>query len=237
MMKSNIYLLFTMISIALISCSKENIENSNSNLVQNKQPSRYFIADKVVIGNQIWATQNLNVTWYRNGDAIPQVQDPHQWENLTTGAWCYYANNSVNGPIYGKLYNWYAVIDQRGLAPAGFHVPNSSEWITLVNFLGGIDVAGGALKSTNLWLAPNTGATNSSGFSAVPSGQGVPIYNLPVDFFQNLGYLTLMFCNDSFTNLSQSKMMYIDCTSSGAGISNIGNLDKNGAYAVRCIKN
>jgi uncharacterized protein (TIGR02145 family) len=81
--------------------------------------------------------ENLDVVTYRNGDIIPQVTDPSLWSSLTTGAWCYYNNDANNGGIYGKLYNWYAVNDPRGLAPEGWHVPTDEEWETLTNKLGG----------------------------------------------------------------------------------------------------
>ncbi len=123
------------------------------------------------ICNQIWMTQNLNASKYRNGDVIPQVQDPTQWANLTTGAWCYYVNSTTDGPKFGKLYNWYAVNDPRGLAPQGYHIPNDAEWLTLINCLGGASVAGGKMKAVSgLWRFPNTGATNSSGFNGLPYG-------------------------------------------------------------------
>jgi hypothetical protein len=102
----------------------------------------------VVIGTQTWTACNLDVTTYRNGDAIPQVTDPTAWNNLTTGAWCYYENSSSLGCTYNKLYNWYAVNDPRGLAPVGYHVPTEAEIETLRQFLGGTTVAGGKLKST-----------------------------------------------------------------------------------------
>jgi hypothetical protein len=126
----------------------------------------------VTICAQVWMTKNLDVTTYRNGDAIPQVTDATAWANLTTGAWCYYNNDPANGPIYGKLYNWYAVNDTRGLAPTGYHVPSDGEWTTLETCLGGSSVAGGAMKEigTTHWLSPNTGATNSSGFAGLPGG-------------------------------------------------------------------
>ena len=76
-------------------------------------------SDQIIIGNQVWMTKNLNVETYRNGDIIPQVQDSTAWANLTTGAWCYYENESSNGEKYGKHYNWYAVNDSLGLAPKG----------------------------------------------------------------------------------------------------------------------
>lgn len=124
----------------------------------------------VTIGTQVWMLKNLNVSHYRNGDSIPQVTDATQWANLTTGAWCYYNNDTSNGAIYGKLYNWYAVNDPRGLAPSGYHVASDAEWTTLSKYLG--EFAGGKIKETGTahWQSPNTGATNESGFSALPGG-------------------------------------------------------------------
>lgn len=121
--------------------------------------------------------KNLNVSRYRNGDTIPQVKNAAEWAALSTGAWCWYKNDSANGRIYGKLYNWFAVYDPRGLAPAGWHIPGDAELTALTTFLGGELVAGGKMKSsgtieagTGLWHAPNTDATNSSGFTAFPGG-------------------------------------------------------------------
>ncbi|CAN1534262.1 Fib_succ_major, fibrobacter succinogenes major paralogous domain [Flavobacteriaceae bacterium] len=137
---------------------------------------------RVTIGTQVWATVNLDVTTYRDGTTIPQVTDPTQWSNLSTGAWCYYNNNSSSGTTYGKLYNWYAVAGihdadpntpNKVLAPTGWHLPTDAEWTTLTNTLGGTTVAGGKLKATgtSLWDTPNTDATNSSGFSGLPGGR------------------------------------------------------------------
>lgn len=131
----------------------------------------------ITICSQVWMVKNLDVTTYRNGDPIPQVTDPSAWLGLTTGAWCYYDNDIANGFIYSKLYNWYAVNDPRGIAPAGWHVPSHAEWTTLSDCLGGYLIAGGKIKSTGtfeagtgLWLSPNTDATNSSGFTGLPGG-------------------------------------------------------------------
>jgi uncharacterized protein (TIGR02145 family) len=128
----------------------------------------------VAIGTQVWMVENLNVTHYRNGDTIPQVTYTNQtaWGLLSTGAWCYYDNFSENGAVYGKLYNWYAVNDPRGLAPAGWHVPSDAEWTTLSTCLGGEPIAGGPMKEigTTHWAPPNTGATNTSGFTGLPGG-------------------------------------------------------------------
>jgi uncharacterized protein (TIGR02145 family) len=138
---------------------------------------------EVTIGRQIWSCKNMNVSTYRNGDPIPQVTDPTQWATLTTGAWCHYNNDPAIGAIYGKLYNWYALIDPRGLAPQGWHVASASDWNKLVKYIdNGADTtcqscnqsstAGGMLKETGLthWQSPNTGSTNSYSFSALPSG-------------------------------------------------------------------
>jgi uncharacterized protein (TIGR02145 family) len=129
------------------------------------------LCDPIVIGTQSWDCSDLRVTEYANGDPIPEVTDGLAWAALTTGAWCWYDNDPNSGIV---LYNWYAINDPRGLAPAGKHIPTEAEWITLINYLGGSTVAGGALKDNTLapwgWNYPNTGATNSSGFSAFPSG-------------------------------------------------------------------
>ena len=107
----------------------------------------------VNINGQIWTSCNLNVDRYRNGDLIPEVTNATTWNTLTTGAWCWYNNDPLNGAIYGKLYNAYAINDSRGLAPFGYHIPTDAEFTTLTSYLGG-----------------NTVATNSSGFTALPGG-------------------------------------------------------------------
>ena len=124
----------------------------------------------VTIGSKEWTAENLKVEHYRNGDLIPQVQDEKEWKKLTTGAWCYYENKTENGATYGKLYNWYAVNDSRGLAPEGWHVPSDAEWKELEEYLGEKDVAGGKMKATELWMSPNKEATNESGFTGLPGG-------------------------------------------------------------------
>ena len=126
----------------------------------------------VKIGEQIWMAENLKVTKYNDGTAIPNVTDNTQWANLTTAAYCWY-NNDVNNKntAYGALYNWYTVNTNK-LAPAGWHVPTDAEWTTLTTYLGGENIAGGKLKEagTSHWLSPNTNATNESGFTSLPGG-------------------------------------------------------------------
>jgi uncharacterized protein (TIGR02145 family) len=141
----------------------------------------------VKIGNQVWMAENLNVGLYRNGDIIPEAKTYDEWavlEKTKTGCWCYYNNDTVNGKKYGKLYNWYAVNDNRGISPAGWHVPTDNEWTVLVNFLGGANDAGGKmqlLKTTHyigggcIFLADTTMTNvdnfpNKSGFTALLGG-------------------------------------------------------------------
>jgi uncharacterized protein (TIGR02145 family) len=126
----------------------------------------------VVIGTQEWMIKNLDVTTYRDGTIIPEIQNQAAWAALTTGAWCYYNNDPANGAIYGKLYNWYAINDPRGLAPYGWHISSETEYQTLTVYVNPQGVGLGPLKEigTTYWNAPNTGATNSTGFTALPNG-------------------------------------------------------------------
>jgi uncharacterized protein (TIGR02145 family) len=138
----------------------------------DKTPPKDKTPDDVVIGTQTWTTKNLDVATFRNGDAIPQAKTDEEWGAASENkqpAWCYYENNTANGTKYGKLYNWYAVNDARGLAPAGYHIPTDEEWTVLSTFLGGEDVAGKKMKSTSGWNNDGNG-TNSSGFSGLPGG-------------------------------------------------------------------
>jgi len=130
------------------------------------------IYQTVTIGNQVWMAENLKVTHYRNGDPIPHVADFSTWASLSTGAYCAYNNDPVLVADHGRLYNWYAASDSRNIAPAGWHVATDAEWQTLIDYLGGLVVAGGKMKEVGLahWSSPNAGATNSSGFTALPGG-------------------------------------------------------------------
>lgn len=122
----------------------------------------------ITLGNQVWMKENLTTGKYRNGDPINT-----DWTQIPyVGTASDYAHNIVYDSAYGKLYNFYAVENARGICPVGFHVPSDTEWIALRTFLGGASVAGGKMKETGTqyWQTPNTGADNSSGFSARPSG-------------------------------------------------------------------
>jgi uncharacterized protein (TIGR02145 family) len=178
-------------------------------------------------------TKNLDVDTYRNGDPIPLVTDDAEWAALTTGAYCYYDNDStMYAATYGKLYNWYAVNDPRGLAPEGWHVPTEVEWNALTTCLGGEGEAGGAMKEigTVHWFSPNTGATNFSGFTGLPGGfrdseEG--------DFF-SLGANCFWWSSsedDAIEIFSFSR--YLDYPSS---MLSRGTIYKRNGYSVRCIR-
>ena len=142
------------------------------------------IGSEIQIGNQTWLACNLNVDTYRNGDPIYHATDLNDWKakgNAGIGAWCYYNNDPAYGPIYGKIYNWYAANDTThgGIGPVGYHLPSSTEWDTLystVNALSPVGNTGGKMKSTcpNHWTAPgwptNVDATNQSGFRGLGAG-------------------------------------------------------------------
>ncbi len=126
----------------------------------------------VTIGKQVWMTRNLDVSTFRNGDPIPEAKSDAEWEKAGQEgrpAWCYYDNNPANGAKYGKLYNWYAVRDPRGLAPKVWHIPSDKEWTVLTDYLGGKEKAGAKMKAKQGWAEDGNG-TNSSGFSGLPGG-------------------------------------------------------------------
>jgi uncharacterized protein (TIGR02145 family) len=119
----------------------------------------------------MWTSKNLDISTYRNGDSIRHASTPEEWRdaaNKQEGAWCYYNNDPKNGAKYGKLYNWYAVNDSRGLAPAGYHIPSDAEWSVLTEYLGEKN-AGFKMKSTSGWSNGGNG-DNSSGFNGLPGG-------------------------------------------------------------------
>ena len=176
---------------------KQSIKTVDMDSITFKRPTPIITPNQVIICSQVWATKNLNVTTYSDGAPIPQVTSPIDWQNLSTGAWCYYNNDPASEAVYGKLYNWYAAAGiydaasaanpalRKKLAPVGWHVPTDSELSTLINCLdpdadGGNtfpNTAGGKMKSTGtlqagngLWQTPNTDATNESGFTAFPGG-------------------------------------------------------------------
>ncbi len=128
-----------------------------------------YTYDLVAIGEQCWFKENLRTAVYSNGDAIPGELSNSEWSGTTSGAQAIYSNSAANFDAYGRLYNWYAVYDARGLCPTGWHVPSDEEWTELTEYLGGEDVAGTQMKSSSSDAPPWNGS-NSSGFSGLPGG-------------------------------------------------------------------
>ena len=134
------------------------------------------VYETVQIGEQLWMAENLKVTHYQNGDEIPTGYSNSEWSNLSTGAYTVFDDDLSNADIYGNLYNWYAVDDDRGICPVGWHVPSDDEYTVLIDFLGGESVAGGKMKEAGLehWNYDSDQisleATNESGFTGLPAG-------------------------------------------------------------------
>jgi len=188
---------------------------------------------EVLICDQVWMGRNLNVDCYRNGDTIRHATSGEEWIdafNKKEGAWCYYNYDPANGKIYGKLYNIFAVSDIRGLGPEGWHISTYAEWETLVSCLGGQADAGGKLKSTGtieggdgLWYSPNTGATNESGFSALPGGY------CNGSFFIFLGYYGYWWIDVN--------SVYCDLLYDSAILQLANNpMDGSNGFSVRCVR-
>jgi uncharacterized protein (TIGR02145 family) len=183
----------------------------------------------VTIGTQVWMVENLKVTHYRGGEAIDLVTDNAAWEGLTSGAYCEYDNNPGNVDVYGRLYNWFAVNDSRTLTPLGWHIPSDAEWNELTAYLGGEPTAGGKLKEAGLthWLEPNAGATNSTGFTALPGGHR--------DYGGIYSYIQLGggWWTSTEANYNDGVIRYMD-----NGDQNVWNYleDKRYGRSVRCVK-
>jgi uncharacterized protein (TIGR02145 family) len=205
------------------------------------------VYNTINIGTQVWIKENLKTTKYANGDQIPNVSNSGQWQTLTSGAWRYYNDDSQYNIPYGKFYNWQAVADTRKICPAGWHVPSDDEWKTMelylgmhpfelnvTDFRGSSANVGGKLKKvgSELWSAPNTGATDESGFSAIPGGR----YNQDGTFVfltlegtwwsstlaipnTNLAWLRILSYNNSGFSRTMPKEQMI-----------------GGGFSVRCLK-
>jgi uncharacterized protein (TIGR02145 family) len=186
----------------------------------------------VSIGSQVWQTKNLNVDRFRNGDLIPEARTKEAWKEAGERgepAWCYYENNASNGIIYGKLYNWHAVKDARRICALGWHIPSDREWTTLTDYLGGEDLEGYKMKATGTayWQTPNNGATNESGFSALPGG-----YRDSFDSFSKIR-LTAFFWSATENDIAFAWNRYLD--------NSIGNVNKGSNFksvgaSVRCLR-
>lgn len=179
----------------------------------------------VVINGDTWMAENLNATHFRNGDEIPQVNSGSQWETLKTPAWCYYKTDIKNGALYGKLYNWYAVTDERGLAPEGWHVATRNEWW---ENLGKVDEVGYRMKDPTFWDNTKYTATpegnNITGFTALPGG-----WRHYQDFYQEIGITGMWWSSNdpNYALILRLRYKNLDFTTG---------LDNRNGLSVRCVK-
>jgi uncharacterized protein (TIGR02145 family) len=234
-MKNKGLLIFSLMimGFALIyfnSCKKDSSSSSSSVSGPTVTDADGNVYPTVVIGTQTWMAANLKTTKYNDGTSIPLVTDGTVWSTDTTPAYCWYNDQEATykNP-YGGLYNWYAVNTGK-LAPAGWHVPSDAEWATLVTYLGDSTLVGGKLKEagTAHWWSPNTGATNSTGFTALPSGS---CYSN--GFFYLNGKYGWLWSSTASSSLN-AWHEYMDYNS--AAIYRVSGA-KNLGFSVRCIKN
>lgn len=194
---------------------------------------------EITIGKQVWMSENLNVDKFRNGEVIPEAKTEKEWKNAglkKQPAWCYYNNNPDNGERYGKLYNWFAVNDQRGLAPAGYKVPTDEEWSRLIDFLGGKSLACKSMKSINFWadiekngIVRSGNGTNESGFAGLPGG--LRYHDGDFDIVGYCGYWWSS--SESKTSNAWSRgLSYYD----GSAAQKDDFADKQFGFSVRCLR-
>lgn len=189
----------------------------------------------VKIGGQIWMAENLSVDKFRNGDTIPYAETGEAWKAAGENkqpAWCYYDNDPANGSKYGRLYNWYAVNDPRGLAPAGWKIPSDDDLVELRHFLGGPYVAGAKLKSTAFWVdhsGKSGNGNNESGFNGLPAGYRNPDgYFFNFDFGKYGHWWSSAVC-DVYNAPWCLKLVYYD------NLAHIEYYDEGWGFYVRCL--
>lgn len=205
--------------IILIQSCKKEVDNVIKDIDGN-------VYNSITIGTQVWMVENLKVIHYRNGDPIINVTDNMAWSTLKTGAYCNYNNTPGNSTTYGKLYNFYTIANSQNICPTGWHVPTDAELTTLTTYLGGQSVAGGKLKEngTSNWQSPNTGATNETGFTALPGG------------FRYLNGISNSLGSEgdywSSTLYGHSLIVYNSTSGVGRDL-----IDENTGLSVRCVKN
>jgi uncharacterized protein (TIGR02145 family) len=171
---------------------------------------------------------NLIVSTFRNGDSIPEAKSNKEWVAAGESgkpAWCYYNNDPSNGPKYGRLYNWYALNDPRGLAPAGWALSSDVDWAKVVSFLGGQSSAGRKMKSLTGWIDGNNGS-NECGFAGLPGG-----YRIENGLFQNLGNIGIWWSSTESKTLTA-----FDHYLTQGGSLDESSSPKQRGESVRCLK-
>lgn len=238
----NPWLIIGVFLVFASSCEKDDDNEPSTNgkttAVFNPDVTYDTMADQdgnvyktVTIGTQTWMAENLRTTKYNDGSSIPNVTDSDEWGALKTGAYCNYNNTTDTDTIatYGRLYNWYTVNTGK-LCPTGWHVPTDIEWATLTDYLGGEGIAGNKLKetSTTHWNSTNTGATNETGFTALPGG------SRKVGSFNFIGYFGSWWSateNEGFINSA----WYLAMNTNVSGAYMESN-DGQSGFSIRCVQ-
>lgn len=223
----NLILPFLIMGIlVLLSNSCDLIDNETDPILKDSDGNIYETVD---IGEQVWMAENLKTTHYDDGTVIPLVTTATEWENLTTPGFCWYDNDiNTNGNTYGALYNWYAV-DTDKLCPSGWHVPSDEDWSILITYLDGDSIAGGKLKESGTahWEIPNTGATNTTNFTALPNG-----YRDIAGVYFGIEKYSFWW---STTSVSAISAWNTSLSYASENVSRPGAFMQNG-FAIRCIK-
>jgi len=243
MKRFTFYLIGILIAVFTWGCKPDepklnNPLNGRTTAVFNPNKSYGTVTDideniykTIKIGDQLWMAENMRVTHYQNGNEIPNIKDSTQWANQTEGAYCNYNNTENLDTIatFGRLYNWYTTQDTRGLAPKGWRVANSVDWLILIEFLGGDTIASKHLKESGTlhWSGPNN-ADNSSGFTALPGG-----WRYKNEIF---GYIELY--SDMWTSslYSETTAPFLFLTTWNDNLVYKGFNFKVNGYSIRCIK-
>ncbi|MBN2423470.1 MAG: fibrobacter succinogenes major paralogous domain-containing protein [Calditrichaceae bacterium] len=217
--------------VLLFSCSDSSTDPADNNQENTITDYDCNVYKTVTIGTQVWMAENLRATHYRDGSRIPNVTDNVAWTNLQTGGRCYYDNDSSGyADLYGALYNGYAITDTN-LTPKGWHMPTEEDWQILIDYLGGITIAGGKMKEADTvhWKSPNTNADNSSGFLALAAGYRSGNSPCPSVFIREKAYFWT-------SSLFSSDRAYTICLNhNSAGITKASDQFKWG-FSVRCVK-
>ena len=185
------------------------------------------------LGVQEWSASNLNVTKFRNGDVIPEAKTKEEWIKAGADekpAWCYFKNDPANGFKYGKLYNWYAVNDKRGLAPNGWRIPVTADWMKFVKNLLGVDYAGPKLKSIQGWKSKN--GVDKIGYKALPAG----IRDEKGDFYF-MGTVSHWWTNSEPVEVSKSNLIFSVKLNDNTTEVSYEKMKKENGLSVRCVRN
>jgi uncharacterized protein (TIGR02145 family) len=236
----NPLILMGLVLILISSCKKDNNNPTQSGgIIYNSSLTYGTVTDvdgnvykTITIGTQTWMAENLKVTHYRNGDTISKINNSTQWYQVATGAYCDYNNNTSKAATYGKLYNWLSIIDTRNVCPTGWHVPSDVEWTILFNYLGGDTVAAFKMmeKGTTHWAYLNPGATNLSGFTALPGG---------MRYFDG-GFIDLGLSGYWWSSTPAGDYYNLDADYIYLGVdynvASYGSGSKNNGISIRCVK-